>query len=120
MTWTHRRTDVGRESDRDLRILQLTVEDEGGLEKASLRALYCLAGELIQRKRHAEAAEVCDAYLARPGVTVERSFMYGYRAKMDLADGWYQSSLAWALLYFANSQGDIVYGIDSPASSATP
>ena len=114
MTWTHRRTDVGRESDRDLRILQLTVEDEGGLEKASLRALYCLAGELIQRKRHAEAAEVCVAYLARPGVTVERSFMYGYRAKMDLADGWYQSSLAWALLYFANSQGDIVYGIDSP------
>jgi glycosyltransferase involved in cell wall biosynthesis len=106
MVWTHRQQAHGRESDRDLRILRLSLEEEGGFKQASLRTLYCLAGELVARKLWDEARHACVAYLDRPGATAERSLLLVYLARIAQHEERYETALQFALAAFGNTQGD--------------
>jgi glycosyltransferase involved in cell wall biosynthesis len=121
MAWIHNQSvSTGREPNRDLRILQYALDEEGGLAKASLRTIYCLAGEYLQRQRYEESREVCVAYLDRPGARVERTLLLGYIAKSHLAEGNFETALTYALDAFGNAQGDAPGGVDNPGGAKDP
>lgn len=116
MIWNHRQAAAsGRNPDRDLRILQYSLEEEGGLAAASLRTIYCLAGEYLQRQRWEEARTTCRGYLVRPGARVERTLLLGYIAKSYLAEKDLAQALTYALDAFGNVQGDELGDIKDPA-----
>ena len=113
MVWVHRQHAEGRESQRNLRILRLSIDEEGGLGNASLRTIYCYAGECISHRLFDDVRMACTAYLRRPGAGVERTLMYGYLAQVEQACGNHDIALQHALTAFSNAQGDTPGGIES-------
>ena len=113
MAWIHRQPTEGRESQRNLRILRLSLDEEGGLNHAKLRTIYCYAGECISHRLFDDARMACAAYLRRPGAGVERTLMYGYLAQVEQACGNHDAALQHALAAFSNAQGDTPGGVES-------